>query len=161
MNKYLLFLTLILPALLFSFACVNSGSPTNESNDIASVNWVGSEAIFNSIEGKKDYSIIFFYADWCGYCHLMDQNTFSNATVVNILNQSFNSVRVNAESDSLLVHFDSTVTGQEMKTIYDVRGYPTICFFKGDGEYLTHGIGYIGPDDFTTVLNRVLSGEFD
>ena len=77
MNKYLLFLTLILPALLFSFACVNSGSPTNESNDIASVNWVGSEAIFNSIEGKKDYSIIFFYADWCGYCHLMDQNTFS------------------------------------------------------------------------------------
>jgi len=134
MNKYLLFLTLILPALLFSFACVNSGSPTNESNDIASVNWVGSEAIFNSIEGKKDYSIIFFYADWCGYCHLMDQNTFSNATVVNILNQSFNSVR---------------------------GGYPTICFFKGDGEYLTHGIGYIGPDDFTTVLNRVLSGEFD
>ncbi len=162
MKLHTQYLTLILFMLLSLFGCVNSDLPTNSTgNGIDSVNWVGSEVIFTNIEGKKEYSIIFFYADWCGYCHEMDQTTFSDAMVVGILDQSFNSVRVNAESDTLLVHFDSTVTGRQMKAIYEISGYPTICVFKGDGEHIFTVVGYASPADFTAGLNRILDGVYD
>ncbi|MCP4704432.1 MAG: thioredoxin family protein [candidate division Zixibacteria bacterium] len=135
---------------------MNSNSPTITADPIT---WVGTSAIYNTFDGKKEYSIMFFYTDWCGYCHKMDEFTFTDPTVANIMNQYFNSVRVNAESDTLLVHFDSTLTGRQMKLFYEIGGYPTTCVFKGDGEYLTRGIGYTNPADFAAGLNRVLSGE--
>ena len=92
---------------------------------------------------------------------MMDEITFSNSSVVNLLNESFNSVRVNAESDTMMVHFDSTASGIELKEFYDIGGYPTTCVFKGDGVYLTKGIGYTSPDDFRNVLNKILNGDFD
>ena len=159
MKIHFRYLTLILLGLLFC-QCSNSDSPTNII--VADpINWVGSEVLYTGVEGKKDYSIIFFYTDGCGYCHKMDEITFADATIANILNQSFNCVRVNAESDTSVVHFDSTLTGRQMKTFYEIGGYPTTCIFKGDGEYLTKGLGYTNPVDFTTILNRTLSGEFD
>ena len=161
MKLHIRFLTLILFGLLIFFGCEKSNSPSSENIGADTINWVGSEIIFTNIEGKKENSIIFFYADWCGYCHKMDQTTFSDADVASILNQSFNNVRINAESDTLLVHFDSTVTGRQMKVIYEVGAYPPICVWKGDGDYLTRGIGYTYPDDFVTVLHRILDGDFD
>ncbi len=159
MKNHPLYLTIILLGLIFC-GCNNSDSLTN--NIVADpINWVGSKVLYTGVEGKKDYSIIFFYTDWCGYCHKMDEITFADPTVANILNQSFNCIRVNAESDTLLIHFDSTLTGQQMKAFYEISGYPTTCIFKGNGEYLTKGLGYANPVDFTTVLNRTLNGEFD
>ena len=160
MRHHFWYLTTILLGVLIFSACDKEKSPTD--NIYAEpVNWVGSEVIYNGIEGKKEYSIMFFYADWCGYCHQMDEYTFGDANVANILKLSFNSVRINAESDTAVVHFDSTLTGAQMKIFYEVGGYPTTCIFKGNGEYLTKGLGYTNAADFAAVLNRVLNGEFD
>ena len=159
MNNHPLYLTIILLGVLFC-GCNKSDSPTN--NIVADpIDWVESKVIFTEIEGKKDYSILFFYTDWCGYCHKMDQITFSDANVTNIMNQSFNCVRVNAESDTLLVHFDSTATGRQLKAFYNIGGYPTTCVFKGDGQHIFTVIGYTIPDDFIAGLNKVLDGLYD
>ena len=160
MRHRFLYMTIMLLAVMIFSGCNNTSSST--SNLTADpINWVGSEVIYTAIEGKKEYSIIFFYTDWCGYCHRMDEYTFTDPTVAEILKQSFNCVRVNAESDTTVVHFDSTLTGREMKSFYEVGGYPTTCIFKGDGEYLTKGIGYTNAVDFTNIINKTLNGDFD
>lgn len=149
---------LILLCPLFLTVCMNNNSPTISADPIS---WRGSSAIYNSFEGKKEYSILFFYTDWCGYCHKMDNETFANPTVANILNQSFNSVRINAESDSSVVHYDSTLTGRQMKSFYNISAYPTTCIFKGDGQHIYTVIGYTNAIDFAAGLRRVLNGEYD
>ncbi len=144
--------------LIFLSGCVNSNSPTITADP---VNWNSTNSIYNAVDGKKEYSMIFFYTDWCSYCHRMDEFTFSNPTVSNIMNQYFNNVRINAESDTLVVHFDSTLTGREMKSFYNVGAYPTTCILKGDGQYIYTVVGYTNANDFAEGLNRVLNGIYD
>ena len=148
--------------LLFPFGCGKNNSPTDTVKGIAEpINWTGSEKIYADFEGKKEYSMLMFYADWCGYCHKMDEVTFADPTVASTINEYFNAVRINAESDSLVVYMDTTATGIEMGSIYDVSGYPTICFFDINGNLIARGLGYSNPSDFTRVLNMVLSGQLD
>ena len=158
MKLHTCLLKTILFCLLFITGCVNSNSPTKSADPI---NWDGTNAIFKTFEGKKEYSILFFYTDWCSYCHKMDDITFSDPTVANMMNSSFNCVRVNAESDTLLIHFDSTLTGRQMKTFYEITGYPTICIFKGIGQHIFTVVGFADPIDFAAGLNRVLDGDYD
>lgn len=159
-TRYYKFCLLIL--LLLPVGCSKSDSPTNTVKGIAEpINWTGSEKIYADFEGKKEYSMLMFYTDWCSYCRKMDEITFADPTVAGMINQYFNAVRINAESDSLVVYMDTTATGIEMRSIYEVGGYPTICFFDINGNLIARGLGYSSPSDFTRVLNMVLSGQFD
>ncbi len=146
--------------LAFFVACSDNSPTDNVLGEAVPINWVGSETVYSDIEGKKAYSMIFFYTDWCGYCKRMDDITFADPTVSNIINDSFNAVRINAELDTLVVHFDSTVTCEQMADIYGIGGYPTTCFFDSTGNFLGKILGYSNPTDFTYGLGIVLSGDY-
>ena len=45
--------------------------------------------------GKK--IIIDLYTDWCGWCKVMDKNTFTDSEVVSIINKNFSPLKFNAE----------------------------------------------------------------
>ena len=45
--------------------------------------------------GKK--IIIDLYTDWCGWCKVMDKNTFTDSEVVSLINKNFSTVKFNAE----------------------------------------------------------------
>lgn len=155
------FITLLIIASILFVGCDNNKPSNSLDKNDGIVNWVGSEYVYGDIEGKKEYSLLYFYTDWCGYCHKMDSLTFTNNTVADLMNESFNPVRINAESDTLVTYFDSKVTCIELKDIYEIGGYPTICVFKGNGVYVTRGLGYTSASDLTSVLNAILNGEYD
>jgi tetratricopeptide (TPR) repeat protein len=69
--------------------------------------------------------LIYFHADWCQPCRLMDEATFVNRGVALYIGQNFVPVKV-----------DDTAGPSEVSKKYEVRIYPSILFLAPAGEPL-------------------------
>ena len=59
------------------------------------INWRDwSDEAFNEAEQTGKLVLLDISAVWCHWCHVMDETTYSNPTVVDIVNKSFVPVRV-------------------------------------------------------------------
>jgi len=154
------FVLVILAALLLFFGCGDKGNPAVGGNDdLSAINWVGTDKVYSDSADKKQCSFIFFYADWCGWCKKMEKETFSDTAVVRIINESFNAVRINGESDTLVVYRDSALSCRGMVEYYGITGYPTTCFFKGAGQYIIPVLGYKSAQVFRQILDTILTAK--
>jgi thioredoxin-related protein len=75
----------------------------------ASVKWMKFEDAIAALEKEPRKIFVDIYADWCGWCKVLDKNTFSDADVAKILNEQFYPVKMDAESKNVL-----TVNGTKM-----------------------------------------------
>ncbi|MGA8282946.1 MAG: thioredoxin family protein [Desulfobacterales bacterium] len=98
--------------------------------------------------GKSQGKIVFvfFWADWCTYCHTMDRETFHNQTVVDLLGKNFISVKVDSDRE------------QKLSNLFRVRGLPDNWFFSKNGSVLGHRPGYIPADTFIKILRSIGNG---
>lgn len=134
-------LGLIITFVLFSF-----------TEPEATVNWVSlSEAQELSKDSPKTI-FIDFTADWCGWCKVMDKNTFSDATVASYMNENYYSVRLDYDSKEKLNFFGDQLTARELGTKYKVPGLPTILLVSHDNKKSKTLVGYKKPEPFLDKL---------
>lgn len=100
---------------------------------------------------KQQNKLIFLdaYTDWCGWCKVMDKETFTNKEVIDFVNKNFIPVKYEME----------TGFGQTLAMKYRVRGFPTQLFFKPDGKLIYVSAGYRPPDSFIELLKTALNPE--
>jgi len=92
---------------------------------------------------KKIY--IHFWADWCGYCRKMENVTFANPAVANLLRENFFLIKVNTDRD------------RRVADAFQVRGLPSNLFLSADGSEIARRVGYIPPRTFVQVLEAIVS----
>src|SRR5690349_18588878 len=65
----------------------------------STVQWLDFESGF--AKAKKEHKILLVdvYTDWCGYCKVMDRETYTNDTVIRTLKQHFVTVKLNPEKE--------------------------------------------------------------
>ena len=61
------------------------------------VKWMSFEQAIEKSKTEKRKIFIDVYTDWCGWCKVMDKNTFSETQVAKILNEMFYPVKLDAE----------------------------------------------------------------
>ena len=44
--------------------------------------------------------IIDLYTDWCGWCKVMDRNTFTDSNVISHINENFVAIKFDAEYEN-------------------------------------------------------------
>lgn len=82
------------------------------------------------------------YTDWCGWCKVMDKETFSNADVASVMNAAFVNVKMEME----------TGEGIDVSMKYRITGFPTFVVFSPDGMPTFRTSGYQPPADWLKTL---------
>ena len=62
------------------------------------VNWQTTDSVSAKWQEMKKPILVDIYTDWCHYCKVMDNTTYSNDSVAAYINQNFYSAKINAES---------------------------------------------------------------
>jgi len=62
------------------------------------INWLTLEQAYAKTKIAPKKVIIDVYTGWCGWCKVMDKNTFTNASVIKYINENYYAVKLDAES---------------------------------------------------------------
>jgi thiol:disulfide interchange protein DsbD len=85
-----------------------------------------------------------FHATWCGPCHLLDKNTYSNPAVI----------RESKKWVSVKVDVDAQPKVAEQ---YKVTAMPTIAFLKPAGSTAARFEGYVEPAEMLKSMKTAYS----
>jgi uncharacterized protein YyaL (SSP411 family) len=83
-------------------------------------------------------------AVWCHWCHVMDETTYSDPAVIQLINDRFVAIRVDNDQRP------------DINARYNMGGWPTTAFLTPGGEVMA-GMTYIPPDQMRDVLAQVSS----
>lgn len=107
------------------------------------------------------------YTTWCGWCKVMDKNTYSNPAVIKYLSEKFHAIKVNAETrENLVWNGKSYPVDQASKTsrlaIEWTNGrlsYPTTIIIP-PGEAPQAIPGYLTPAEFEPIVKYFGEGAY-
>jgi uncharacterized protein YyaL (SSP411 family) len=83
-------------------------------------------------------------AVWCHWCHVMDETTYSDQRVIDVIRDRYVPIRVDTDRRP------------DVNARYNMGGWPTTVFLSPRGEILT-GATYVPPDEFVRLLEHVAS----
>ncbi len=103
------------------------------------------------------------YTDWCGWCKKMDQETFTNNVIAEILNTKFYPVKFNAEGKENISFLGQTFVNDgksgrahqlAVALLQGQMSYPTVVFLtKQDNKYSVSPVpGFRQPRDMEMLL---------
>jgi thioredoxin-related protein len=105
-------------------------------------------------EGKP--MLVDFYTDWCHWCKVMDEKTFSQRDVKDYLEKYFVTVRIQAEDRQASVSYkNKTYSNIDFTRAAGITGFPSIAFFDRQGNPVTVIPGYIPPETFLSILKYI------
>lgn len=148
-------------SLLFLAALSTSFRPVPEGE----VKWMTfAEAVEKSKSAKKKI-FIDVYTNWCGWCKVMDKNTFNDAKVAAILNENFYPVKFNAEQREDVVFNGTTYkfvpngnSGYHelaAALLNSKMSYPTVVFLDENFGMIQPLPGYMKPDEFHPIVQFI------
>ncbi len=112
----------------------------------------------NKLTHKKIY--IDVYTDWCGWCKVMDRETFKDPYIVDFMNKNYISVKFNAESKDDIVFKNRVFSYIKTSGYHEFAGaimrgklsYPTSVFLDEELNLIQPLPGYLKPEDFEKVM---------
>lgn len=170
------FTIVLLSALVFSCANVfsqsvqpsNSGSTEEPKTQV--VKWYTFEEAL-ALNAQQPRKIIMdVYTDWCGWCKVLDQQTFSHPYIAAYLNENFYPVKFNAEQLGDVVYMGTTFKNRASgkRSAHDLiialtegkLSYPTLIFFDEQSSPLTIVPGFHGAAQLEPILAFLVGNSY-
>ena len=112
----------------------------NRASEIGWREW-GTDA-FNAARAEDKPILLGISAVWCHWCHVMDETTYSDQGVIDLINRDYIAIRVDND------------LRPDVNNRYNMGGWPTTAFLTPQGDILT-GATYLPPDQMLGTLQRV------
>ena len=100
-----------------------------------------SPAAFTKAQEEDKPVLLSISAVWCYWCHVMDDDTYSDPEVQDLLNEHFVTIRVDNDHRP------------DINARYNVGGWPTTAFLTGHGG-LIGGATYLPPEQFISMITE-------
>ena len=94
-------------------------------------------------EGK--YVLLDGAAEWCHWCHVMDETTYLDPEIARILRERFVTLRIDVDEHP------------DLAERYGEWGWPATIIFSPDGREIGKYRGYIPPDELRGILSDIES----
>ncbi|MBI1221753.1 MAG: DUF255 domain-containing protein [Bacteroidetes bacterium] len=105
------------------------------------------EAIKKMAASQEKMIFVDAYTDWCGWCKVMDKETFSDPAIGNMMDHLFINAKLEMEKDEL---------GIKMAKKYMIASFPTYLIFNSKGELIFITTGFQEPGEFMKTLFKLL-----
>lgn len=124
------------------------------------INWLTLDELQAAYERQPKPIIIDLYTDWCGWCKVMDNKTYTNAKLAAYINKNYYAVKYNAESEDS-VSFNKKIFrfSEEFKSnefaLYLTFGrleFPTTVFLSTIDARPAPLSGYLKPGEMEAPL---------
>lgn len=101
----------------------------------------------NAARQQNQYVIVDLFAEWCGWCHVLDEQVFSSEPFGKFA-EDFELARVDVDHDQ---------DGPELQTRYEVDGLPTTLVLTGDGVLVGKVKGMAPTREYIDKLRREIA----
>src|SRR5208282_3241312 len=115
---------------------------TPKSSKLAWQPW--SDSVFAQAKQQKRFVLLDLEAVWCHWCHVMDENTYSDPAVIKMLQSHY--IVVKADQDAR----------PDLSNRYEDYGWPATVVFDSDGHEIVKRQGYLAPDEMLSMLQAIL-----
>lgn len=132
---------------------------------VNAVQWMTWDEAMKAMEKQPKKVFIDMYTDWCGWCKRMDQTTFSDPKVIEVMNKNFYNVKFDAEGKENVTYdghtFKFIASGNRgvhelAYALLDGRlGYPSYVYLNEKRERITISPGYKPVDPFLKELSFI------
>jgi thioredoxin-related protein len=153
--------------LIFTFWFAITGMGVNKPTPVLEeqVNWITFEEAIEKSKTEKRKVFIDVYTDWCGWCKVMDKNTFNDPTIATLLNEKYYAVKFNAEQRE-----DVVFNGNTFKFVENGRNgyhqlaaalmnnqmsYPTVVFLDENFGMIQPLPGYRKAPEFHMIAQFI------
>ena len=103
-----------------------------------------SEDIFAKAAREQRFVILDLEAVWCHWCHVMEETTYSDPKVVELLKSKYLTVRVDQDANP------------DLSNRYGDWGWPATIVFAPDGTEIVKRRGYIPPKPMISMLEAII-----
>lgn len=131
----------------------------------STVQWMTFEEAVERSKVEKRKIFIDVYTDWCGWCKVMDKNTFSDPKVAELLNTKFYPVKFDAEQREDVVFQGTTFrfipygnrgTHQLAAALLNNQlSYPTVVFLDEEFRMIQPLPGYRDAREFYPIVKFI------
>jgi thioredoxin-related protein len=165
MKKHFLPIFLVaLTTIAVSFTLKNNCPKTSANAD--KVTWYSWQEAIELNKKAPRKLLVDVYTDWCGWCKVMDKQTFPNDTIADYLNKNFYCIKLNAEMrDSIQFAGNAFIwmspeQGGGRNGIHTLAyslldgqmSYPTIVYLSEKLERIVISPGYKKPEQLLPEL---------
>ncbi|QBD82156.1 thioredoxin domain-containing protein [Ktedonosporobacter rubrisoli] len=112
----------------------------NQAHKIHWRSW-GKDAFQEAIQQDKPIFLMIM-SSWCQWCHIMDETTLSEPSIISIINNDYIPIRV-----------DSDIR-PDVNQRYNQNGWPSVALLSSEGEILWGGV-YVPPKQMLYYLGYV------
>lgn len=126
------------------------------------IKWLTIQEAYVLTQKKPRKFVVDVYTDWCGWCKVMDRETFSKPAIIDYVNENYYPVRFNAEQTAAVTlgkqtfrHVSNGGRGvHELAAalLKNQMSYPTTVFLDEKFQLIQPIAGYLDPRMFHQVV---------
>jgi uncharacterized protein len=102
------------------------------------------DAVFAQAAQEHRYVLLDLHAVWCHWCHVMDDTTYTDTRVSELVGAHFIGVSVDADSDP------------DLTSRYGNWGWPATIVLAADGTEIVKRRGYMPPAQMAALLQAII-----
>lgn len=132
--------------LILIFAVLLSPQIFAEGVKFLTISW---EKAIQKAQDKNKLIFVDAYTDWCGWCGVMEEKTFSNSVIADFMHKHFVSVQYDMEQGE----------GKRLAMKYSISAFPSFLIFDKNGKLVYKTSGFSPPQDFIITLEEAIDPE--
>ena len=129
---------------LLSLLALVSASPASAAPHAAPAWRPWSDQVFADAKRDGKFVLLDLEAVWCHWCHVMDEKTYTDPSVLALLRKHYVTVKVDSDSNP------------ELARRYENFGWPATVIFAADGTEIVKRRGYLRSEIMVSVLEAVV-----
>lgn len=151
---------LILLTALVPLAFITGFKSDKTIHKAEAIEWLTMEQAYAKMQKEPKKIMIDVYTDWCGWCKVMDRQTFSDPKVAAYVRDKFYAVKFNAEQKEPITIGDHTFNYSAENKVNELAlaltnnqlSFPTTVFLDDKFQMIQPLAGYMKAKEFHEVI---------